>query len=183
MKKTICVLLMGLCILGVCTAHENENLLQEQEINQENKWKGIIRFNPADLFINLHNALPGVYITWIPYYILPNLGIPAEIDINFGWGVLPGVEISLLTGVEYIPIGPAGKDKNGLFLDAKIGLSLFFHEGAKAAFIAKANAGYQLVTVKGLVFTPAAGCVYNSRSGFGLKIMLDIGFAYNALQQ
>jgi hypothetical protein len=109
---------------------------------------------------------------------LPNLGIPAEVDINFGWGVLPGVEISLLSGAEYIPIGPAGKDKNGLFLDAKIGLSLFFNEGAKAAFIAKANAGYQFITKRGFVATPAVGVVYNGRSGFGLNLMFDLGFAY-----
>jgi hypothetical protein len=144
---------------------------------QENTWKGSVRFNPADIFINLHNAIPGMYVTWTPY-ILPNLGIPAEIDVNFGWGVLPGVEISLLTGAEYIPIGPAGKDKNGLFLDAKIGLSLFFNEGAKAAFIVKSNVGYQLITKKGFVFTPAAGVVYNGRSGFGFNLMLDLGFAY-----
>jgi len=166
-KEYVCALLLWLCVFGVCIAQE-----------QENTWQGMVRINPADMFINLHNALPGVYVTWIPYYVLPNLGIPAEIDANFGWGVMPGVEISLLTGVEYIPIGPAAKDKNGLFVDAKTGLSLFLHEGTKAAFIAKANIGYQLVTKRGFVFTPAAGCVYNGRSGFGLNIMLDLGFAY-----
>ena len=132
--KKIFLLLMVLCISVMCIAQE-----------QENVWKGTVRFNPADIVINLHNALPGIYVTWTPY-VLPNLGVPAEIDVNFGWGALPGVEISLLSGVEYIPIGPAEKDKNGLFLDAKFGLSLFFLEGVRAAFIAKANAGYQLVT-------------------------------------
>ena len=165
-KKSIFVLFLGLCVLGVCIAQE-----------QENSWKGTVRFNPADIFINLHNALPGIYATWTPY-ILPNLGIPAEIDVDFGWGVLPGIEISLLTGAEYIPIGPAGKDKNGLFLDGKIGLSLFFNEGAKAAFIAKVNAGYQFITKKGFVAVPAAGVVYNGRSGLGLNLMFDLGFAY-----
>lgn len=140
-------------------------------------WKGTARLNPADLFINLHNALPGMYVTWTPYVLL-NLGVPVEVDINFGWGVLPGVEVSLLTGVEYLPIRPAGKDKNGLFLDAKIGVSLFFHEGAKAAFISKANVGYQFITRKGVVFLPGVGVVYNGRSGFGLNVMLDLGFAY-----
>jgi hypothetical protein len=166
MKKSICTLFLGLCVFGVCIAQEQENI-----------WNGTIRFNPADIFINLHNALPGMYVTWTPY-ILPKLGIPAEIDINFGLGVLPGVEISLLSGVEYIPIGPAGKDKNGLFLDAKIGLSLFFNENAKAAFIAKADAGYQFITKKGFVAVPAVGVVYNGRSGFGLNLMFDLGFAY-----
>jgi len=157
----------GIFCIWYCIAHERENT-----------WKGIVRLNSADMFINLHNALPGLYVTWIPYYVLPNIGIPAEIDVNFGWGVLPGVEISLLSGVEYIPIGPAGKDKNGLFLDAKFGLSLFFNEGAKAAFIAKANVGYQFVTNRGFVATPAVGFVYNGRSGFGLNLMFDLGFAY-----
>jgi len=167
MKKHVCILLFGLYIIGVCTAQEQ----------QEHTWSGTVRFNPADIFINLHNALPGMYITWTPY-ILPNLGIPAEVDVNVGWGVLPGVEVSLLSGAEYIPFGPAGKDKNGLFLDAKIGISLFFNEGTKAAFIAKSNIGYQFITKRGFVLTPAVGAVYNGRSGFGLNLMFDLGFAY-----
>jgi hypothetical protein len=178
MRKNICILLLWFWMFGICLAQEQENVLQEQEIELDNIWKGIIRFNSADIFINLHNALPGMYVTWVPYFILPNLGIPAEIDVNFGWGVLPGVQVSLLSGVEYIPIGPVGKDKNGLFLDAKIGLSLFFNEGTNAYFIAKSNIGYQFITKRGLVATPAAGVVYNGRSGLGLNLMFDLGFAY-----
>jgi hypothetical protein len=154
------------CILAVCIAQE-----------QDDKWKGTVRFNSADMFINLHNALPGIYATWTPY-ITPALGIPAEIDLNVGWGVLPGVQVSFLSGVEYLVLKPAGKDLSGLFLDTKIGLSLFFHEGTKPSFVAKANAGYQFVRKKGFVFTPAAGVVYNGRSGLGLNVMLDVGFAY-----
>ncbi|MCL2186447.1 MAG: hypothetical protein FWB86_11455 [Treponema sp.] len=165
-KKSIFAFIFGLVILSFCFSQEQENAQRE--------WKGTVRFNPADLFINLHNALPGIYVTWT-HFILPNFGIPAEIDINFGWGVLPGVEISILSGIEYLL---AGKNKKGFFLDAKIGLSLFFNEDVKAAFIAKANIGYQLVTKKGFVFTPAIGGVYNGRSGLGLNLMLDLGFAY-----
>jgi hypothetical protein len=80
--------------------------------------------------------------------------------------------------VEYIPIGPAEKDKNGLFLDAKIGLSLFFNENTKAAFVAKADSGYQFIKKKGFVATPVIGVVYNGRNGFGLNLMFDLGFAY-----
>jgi hypothetical protein len=166
MKKSVLVFFLWLSVFGICIAQERENT-----------WNGIVRFNPADIFINLHNAIPGMYVTWTPY-ILPNLGIPAEIDVNFGWGVLPGVEISLLSGVEYIPIGPKEKDKNGLFLDAKIGLSLFSNESAKAAFIAKADAGYQFITRRGFVAVPAVGVAYNGRSSFGLNLMFDLGFAY-----
>ena len=143
----------------------------------DNTWKGTVRFNPADNMINLHNAMPGLYVTWTPF-ILPNLGIPAELDINFGWGALPGVQISLLSGVEYVPIGPTANKKSGLFLDAKIGLSFFVNDGIKLFFVSKANIGYQLITKRGFVFTPGAGIVYNGRSGFGLNVMLDLGFAY-----
>ncbi|MCL2276408.1 MAG: hypothetical protein FWC21_00775 [Treponema sp.] len=143
----------------------------------KNKWKGIVRFNPADNFINLHNALPGVDVTWTRYFF-PSLGGSIEININFGWGVLPAAEISLLSGVEYIPIGPVNKEKNGLFLDAKIGFSVFILNEIKFFFIAKTNAGYQLITGKGFVFTPGIGVIYNSRNGFGLNLMFDIGFAY-----
>jgi hypothetical protein len=166
MKKNICIFFMTFFISNACIAQE-----------QKNMWNGTVRFNPADLFVNLHNAIPGAYVTWTPY-ILPNLGIPAEIDVNFGWGVLPGLEISLLSGIEYLPIRSAGKDKNGPFLDAKAGLSLFFNKGGKAAFIAKTNAGYQFVTGKGFTILPGVGLVYNGRNGFGLNIMLDFGFAY-----
>ena len=143
----------------------------------ENTWKGIMRFDTADCFINLHNALPGMSVTWIPY-IKQNIGIPIEFDTHIGWGVLPGVQFSLLGGIEYIPIGPACKDKNGLILNAKIGLSLFMHEGVKPSFVTKAGVGYQLITNRGFVFTPAVGTVYNGRTGFGLNIILDLGFAY-----
>lgn len=165
MKKIILILILLRPLSGyVCNA-------------QEKTWQGTFRFNIADNLINLHNALPGLYITWTPY-ILPCLGIPAELDINFGWGALSGVETSLLSGAEYIPIGPAKKEKNGLFLDAKIGVSLFVHEGAKLFFVSKSNIGYQIITKKAFVFTPGIGVVYNGRSGFGLNIMLDLGFAY-----
>jgi hypothetical protein len=167
MIKIICVFLFSVNILGVCFAQEQ----------QENVWKGTVRFDTADNFINLHNALPGMSVTWTPY-ILPNLGIPAELDVHVGWGVLPGTQISLLSGVEYIMIGPSGRDKNGFLLSGKIGMSLFIYDGAEIALITKAGAGYQLITRRGFVFSPAVGAVYNGRTGFGLNIMLDLGFAY-----
>ena len=166
MKKSICFLVMGFCVLGFCAAQE-----------QENTWRGTVRFDPADIFINMHNALPGMSVTWTPF-ISPNLGIPAELDVHVGWGVLPGVQVSFLSGAEFFPLRPAGRDKTGLLLNAKIGLSLFFHEGVSPAFVTKAGAGYQFITERGFVFTPAVGAVYNGRSGFGLNVKLAFGFAY-----
>jgi len=167
MRKNLCILFLLFCLTEICHA-------------EEYTWKGTLRFNPADNFINLHNALPGLYITWTPFFIpnLPNFGIPAEIDINFGWGVFPAFQIAFLSGVEFIPIGPSGMEKNGLLLDVKIGLSIFILDEVAAFFIAKANAGYQLIIKNGFVFTPGVGVVYNGRSGFGLNVMLDLGFAY-----
>ena len=172
-KKSILVFFLGFCLLGICFAQE-----QEIEQEQENFWKGMVRFNPADLFINLHNYLPGLYITWIPYYIFPTLGIPVELDLHFGWGILPGVEISLLTGLEYVLIRNTEKDKNGLFLDLKAGVSFIFNEGSKTCFVVKSNIGYQFVTKRGFVATPAVGIVINWQYSFGLNLMLDLGFAY-----
>jgi len=103
MKKYICILLLLVCTFAMCIAQE-----------QENTWRGTARFNPADIFINLHNAFPGMYITWTPYVF---------------------------------PIGP------------------------------QSNIGYQFVTKKGFVATPAAGVVYNGRSGFGLNLMFDLDAA------
>jgi fumarate reductase subunit C len=67
MKKCVLVFLLWFSVFGVCKAQE-----------QENAWNGTVRFNPVDIFINLHNAIPGIYVTWTPY-ILPNLGIPAKL--------------------------------------------------------------------------------------------------------
>ena len=171
-KKHICTFFLALSVLGVCIAQEKGSVRK-----QEDTWMGTVRFDPADMLINLHNALPGMSVTWTPY-VLPNLGIPTGISVHVGWGVLPGVQVSLLSGVKFIPIGSADRDKNGLFLDARAGLSFFFNEGARAAFVAKGNIGYQLITNRGFVFTQAVGAVYNGRTGFGFNLTLALGFAY-----
>ena len=166
LKKIICVLLLGLCISGIGLAQEQENL-----------WAGTLRFDIADNFINLHNALPGISVTWTPY-VLPNLGIQNQIDTHIGWGVLPGVQIALLSGIEYFPIRQPDNDINGFFIIGKIGFSLFILDGIESSFVAKTSAGYQVLTGRGLLFAPATGVVYNQRTGLGFNLILDIGFAY-----
>jgi hypothetical protein len=144
--------------------------------------KNLVRsqVTPMNLMLNLNSGLPGIDATWT-HYSMPNLGIPLELDIEFGWGLLPVVELALLSGVEYIPIGP--RERNGLFLTAKAGVSLYtfnsdYYNVLTFAFDSKIDVGYQLVTKKGLVFTPALGVGYNTRSGFGIDMILDMGFAY-----
>ena len=73
---------MGICITVICAAQE-----------QENPWAGTLKFDIADNFINLHNALPGISVTWTQY-VLRNLGFQNQIDTHIGWGVLPGVQIA-----------------------------------------------------------------------------------------
>jgi len=136
----------------------------------DNPYRGAIRLNPADIFINLHNALPGASITWTPY-LWGNIGIPVELDAHLGWGVLNGVQLSLLGGIEYFPL-------NSLFLDAKLGASIHIDDGIKPAFICKAGAGYQFIFGRGFLFTPGAGIVYNGHNGLGVYFNLALGYAY-----
>ena len=168
MMKNIFLIMMFLFVyLHICTAQDEQNP----------KWKGTVKFDAADCFINLHNALPGVSVRWTPF-IKSNLGIPVEVDINAGWGVLPGIQTALLCGLEYIPVGPANREKNGLLFDIKIGVSLFLNGKASADIILKADAGYQLVTGRGFIFSPAIGAIYNGRTGLGFNMILGLGFAY-----
>ena len=166
MKKIFCVLLLGICITVICAAQE-----------QENPWAGTLKFDIADNFINLHNALPGISVTWTQY-VLQNLGIQIQVDNHIGWGVLPGVQIALLGGIEYFPIRRADNDRNGFFIIGSIGFSLFMLDGIESSFVGKTSAGYQILTKRGLLFAPAAGVVFNQRTGLGFNLILDLGFAY-----
>jgi hypothetical protein len=45
-------------------------------------------------------------------------------------------------------------------------------------FVAMAHIGYQIITDKRLVFTPAAGISYSDFDGIHFNLMLDLGFDY-----
>ena len=166
MKKLFCIIMLLLILAGVAIAQE-----------QGDPKKGTVRFDPADIFINLHNALPGISTTWTRY-VSPDLGIPVELDVHIGWGVIPGVQISLLSGVEYFPPGFVNKERSGIVLDAKLGISVLIQDEISPAIICKANVGYQFISGRGLVFTPGAGVIYNGHNGFGLNFNLALGFTY-----
>ncbi|MDR1867636.1 MAG: hypothetical protein LBQ77_05165 [Treponema sp.] len=173
MKKYVCIAAWVVFLSGIAIAEEHRS-------STGTVWDGTVRFNPMNLMLNLNSGLPGIDVTWT-HYIMPNLGIPLELDIAFGWGLLPAMEAALLSGVEYISLGP--REKNGLFLSAKAGVSLYtfnsdYYNVVKFACDSKIDVGYQLLSQKGFVFTPAVGLSYNTRSGFGVDIMLDTGFAY-----
>jgi hypothetical protein len=144
-------------------------------------WQGTVRFNTGPMFLNMRSGLPGIELNWTHY--LPDgkggnidLGIPLELDVCFGWGVLSGVELALQSGIEWIAIGPS--DKNGLFLDAKLGGSVFLWLQQFWSFNVKFDIGYQFIFPNSFLFTPALGLNYNTRTGIGVNVMLDIGFAY-----
>jgi hypothetical protein len=82
----------------------------------------------------------------------------------------------MMAGIEYVALGD--KDKNGLFLDAKLGFNMYIDYGLFFEFVAMSHIGYQIITNKGLVFTPAAGIMYSDFNGIRFNLMLDLGFYY-----
>jgi len=65
-----------------------------------------------------------------------------------------------------------------LYFNAQIGGIYLTNSYAKeVVFAATAHIGYQLVTRKGFLFTPAIGFNFDSSSGIAPHFMLDIGGA------
>jgi hypothetical protein len=158
MKKVLLVLTLALITLGLFGQDAASST-----------WKGLIRFKPAATLVGLAIGIPELVVDWIPY-VSPSLGIPIEVDIATAGG---SIAVGVLSGVEGVLLGT--KEKNGMFLTALGGVYL---AGGYIIFGGRADIGYQLVSNKGFVFTPAAGFKYNSFSGFSFDLMLDIGFAY-----
>ena len=138
--------------------------------NTEKQWKGLVRFKPAATVVSIvYLGIPEIVIDWVPY-VSPNVGIPVEIDLATYGGAL---FIGVFSGVEGVVLG--NREKNGMFLTVLGGPLLI---GDYLLFGGRADIGYQLVTSRGFVFTPAAGFKFDTYSGFSFDIMLDIGFAY-----
>ncbi len=75
--------------------------------------------------------------------------------------------------VDWIPY--INREKNGMYLSFLIGIYTIQNY---SIFTLKTDIGYQLITRKGFVFTPAAGIKYNELTGTSFDLMIDIGFAY-----
>ena len=133
------------------------------------EWGGLARFRPLATAQSIIFRRFEIVADVVPY-IAPNIGIPIEIDIFTNSG---NVGIGIMSGIEALPFPK--KEKNGLYLTAIAGPMLI---NKHFAIIGRGNVGYQFVTDRGFVFTPALGAKFNSLTGIHLDLMMDIGFAY-----
>jgi len=104
-------------------------------------------------------------------YLTPKLAIPVEVDIFAALGF--GMGFGVLTGIEAVPA--THRQKSGFYLNALAGFIAFDGVG----FIANPNAGYQLVTKGGFVFSATIGAMYSGlTNAITPRISLDFGFAF-----
>jgi hypothetical protein len=98
------------------------------------------------------------------------VGIPVTVNLVSYYGYLG---VGLFTGIN---ITPSPKIQNdGLFISIEAGGLL---AGGYFIFAGVFDIGYQYISKKGFVFTPAGGFAYNDLTGFSLDLMLDIGFTF-----
>ena len=168
MKKIIlCILLIALSC-GTVFSQNTENW----------NWGGIVRVDPLttilEVFAGSVFGYPsfGIIADWVPY-VMPCIGIPVEMEVS----TLNSI-YGIMSGIEAVPL--RHKEKSGLYLSAMGGL--YYISYKMVTFGLKARIGYQLVTDRGFVLTPAVGVKYLRRSGtindLGFDLMAGIGFAY-----
>ena len=140
-------------------------------VNIQNQFTCMVKFKPLATVIG---AILGVFdfeIAIVPY-LHPKIGVPVELQVGF---VNKTTGIALMTGIEAVPV--THREKSGLYLNYELG-GIYITTG-NLGFCTATHIGYQLVTKKGLVFTPAVGLQYETTSNtVGLHFMLDIGFAF-----
>ena len=137
---------------------------------KQNQFISLVRFKPL---ATIMGAILGIFDFEMAaaIYVHPKIGIPVEFQIAYANQV---AGIALMTGIEAVPV--THREKSGLYLNYELG-GMYINTG-KFGFCTMGHIGYQLVTKKGFVFTPAIGCKYDTiDKKVGLHIMLDIGFA------
>jgi uncharacterized membrane protein YeaQ/YmgE (transglycosylase-associated protein family) len=91
--------------------------------------------------------------------------------------VMDGIALAVMAGFEAIPV--AHRQKSGLFLNILAGVVMAATGRMQFGGCAASHVGYQLITKRGFVFTPAIGIQYE---GINRKIaphlMLDVGVAF-----
>ncbi|MDR1591615.1 MAG: hypothetical protein LBS16_01850 [Prevotellaceae bacterium] len=164
MKKVSIILIVMICFC----------LNTEAQRYEDEAFRGTVRFKPLATLVSMV-AMGGLdFITVVVPYVHPKIGIPVEVELVyvddiFGFG--------LMTGFEFIPILNPNRDKSGLFINLEGGIACF--PGYDTGFIGTSNIGYQLVSDRGFVFTPAVGFKHDSLNGnTTFNLMLDIGFAF-----
>ena len=137
---------------------------------KQNKFICLVKFKPL---ATIMGAILGGFdfeIAVVPY-VHPKIGIPVEFQLAY---INDVAGIVLMTGIEAVPV--THQEKSGLYLNYELG-GIYVNTGY-FGFSTSGHIGYQLVTKKGFVLTPAIGCQYETISNtVGLHFMLDIGFA------
>jgi len=160
MKKVFLCFLLFFMIIGIGFSQNTDDW----------NWGGLVRFRPLATVFSLVEGGFEIAADWVPY-VTPSLGIPVEIDFVSIAGM---TGFGIMSGVEAVPL--RHKEKSGLYLTA---LGGFLFIGEYITYIARVNIGYQLVTNRGFVLTPAVGAkISGAIEGISLDLMLDIGFAY-----
>ena len=143
--------------------------IAKSPVRNQNEFIYLVKFKPLATIIG---AITGMFDfeVAVVHYVHPKIGIPVELQIAY-YNKLFGVV--LMSGIEAVPA--THREKSGLYLNYEIG-GIFV--AGIFGLCTGGHLGYQLVTKKGLVFTPALGVQYETISNkVGLHLMFDIGFA------
>jgi hypothetical protein len=165
------IALLLLCLAQPVAAQSEADTVPTPENTAQSNFRTIIRFKPAATLLTavLYRAVD-LELVMVPY-VHPNIGIPVEVQFAYMQGIYG---VAFLTGIEATPI--THREKSGLYMNLEGGI---ITAGGLFGFCATSNIGYQLVSKRGFVFTPAAGVKYDSVSAkIALNLMLDIGIAF-----
>ena len=139
-------------------------------VKNQNQFTCLVKFKPLATVMGAILGMFDLEVAVVPY-LHPKIGIPVELQLAL---VNHITGIALMTGIEAVPV--THQEKSGLYLNYELG-GVYFTTG-DIGFCTAGHIGYQLVTKKGFVFTPALGCKYDTiEKKVGFHIMLDIGFA------
>ncbi|MFP4385484.1 MAG: hypothetical protein ACLFST_09705 [Spirochaetia bacterium] len=165
-KKTVTVLIIVILCTGLVSAQDYTAAPPQSE---GRKASGLIRFNALGTLLSLAYGTPSIEFSIVPF-ISRTAGIPITVSLASVNGFLG---IGILSGIN---ITPAPKNQNdGLFISIEAG-GVFI--AGYFIFAGVFDIGYQYISPKGFVFTPAGGFKYNEYTGFSLDLMLDIGFTF-----
>ncbi len=175
-RKQAVSILLFITILSFHFSVQSQNIndtIAKTPVKEQSDFLWLMRFKPLATVagIILFNGL-NLEVTAVRY-VMPKIGIP--IDVQFAMA-REFTAITILSGIEVVPL--THREKSGLYLNCEIGglYTKIRYGNTKLSFCMMAHLGYQLVTKKGFVLTPAGDFQYIKTEGIGVHIMLDIGF-------
>ena len=172
MKKFLLILFLSI----VCISISAQEVIAQRDsvvktpVKKQNEFMCLVKFKPLATVMGAILGMFDFEVAAVPY-VHPKIGIP--IDLQFAL-VDKVTGIALMTGIEAVPL--THQEKSGLYLNYELG-GMYITTG-DVGFCTAGHIGYQLVTKKGFVLTPAIGFKYDTISKkVGFHYMIDIGFA------